>query len=63
LASPSEDKTGWMTAVRHAIAGPEAMDRVEVVVVAAGIAARAGKAGQHLAIGDHGGGKLPPNQV
>jgi hypothetical protein len=63
LASPSDDKTGWTTAVRHAIAGPEAMDRVEVGVVAAGITAGAGKAGQHLAIGDHGGGKLLPKQV
>jgi hypothetical protein len=60
LASPIDDKTGWTTAV---VAGPEATDRVEVGAVAAGIAAGAGKAGLHLAIADHGGGKLPPNQV
>ncbi len=61
MASPSDDKIGWTTAVRHAIPGPEVMDRGEVGAVAAGIAAGAGKAGQHLAIGDHGGGELPPN--
>ncbi len=59
MASPNDDKIGWTTAV---VAGPEAMDHVEVGAVAAGIAAGAGKAGLHLAIGEHGGGKLPPNQ-
>ncbi len=61
MASPSDDKIGWTTAVRHATAGPEAMDRVESGAVAVGVAAGAGKAGQHLAIGVHGGGELPPN--
>ncbi len=45
------------------VAGPEAMDHVEGGAVAAGIADGAGKAGLHLAIGDHGGGKLPPDQL
>ncbi len=38
------------------LTGPEAMEQVEGEVVAAGIAAGAGKAGQHSATGDHGGG-------
>jgi hypothetical protein len=35
------------------------MEQVEGGVVAAGIAAGAGKAGQHSATGDHGGGNCP----
>ncbi len=60
MASPSDDKIGWTTTVRHATAGPEA-DRGELGAVAVGIAAGAGKAGQHLATGVHGDGELPPN--
>jgi hypothetical protein len=47
--------------MRRATAGPA--DCVEPGAVAAGVAAGAGKAGQHLAIGVHGGGELPQNCV